>query len=87
MAARGSGDLPVHNVDPEGDVMTATMRQQHSRGDERLLLTCLLLERLWAPQIPGGEVLPPTISSGAAERASRRARQFCEGKMPWSAMM
>ena len=67
--------------------MAATTRQQHSRGDERLLLTCLILERLWAPRIPGSEVLPPTISNGAGERAARGAHQFCVGKMPWSAMM
>jgi hypothetical protein len=67
--------------------MAATTLQQHSRGDERLLLTCLILERLWAPHIPGGEVLPPTISSSPGERSSRRARQFCDGKMPVSAMM
>jgi hypothetical protein len=30
--------------------MTATTQRQQERGDERLLLTCLILERLWASE-------------------------------------
>src|SRR4029450_1051846 len=52
MYRRASGDLRSATSSLEGSRMTATDLRQQRRGDERLMLTCLVVERLCAGRVP-----------------------------------
>src|SRR5215217_5286492 len=68
MYRRASGDLRSATSSLEGSRMSDTKLRQQQRGDERLILTCLVVERLCARHVPATVRLEAEIGAVAKQR-------------------
>jgi hypothetical protein len=68
MSCRASGDLRSATSSLEGSRMSDTKLRQQRRGDERLMLTCLVVERLCAGRVPATVRLEAEIGPVATQR-------------------
>jgi hypothetical protein len=90
MYHRASGDLRSATSSLEGSEMSDTKLRQERRGDERLMLTCLVVERLCAGRVPAtvrleAEIGPVDTQRLVSSLARRLAAQGYRTGTPYDA--